>query len=105
MEHAARAGLAVVALTDHDAFSGLAEAEARATELGMEFVPGVEISTEHPEGGERHLLAYAMDTSHDGLRTALDANRAERETRLDRMLVALAAFNLRLTREDVTRHA
>src|SRR5690625_7476805 len=32
------------ALTDHDEISGLARAQQAATELGMQFIPGVEVS-------------------------------------------------------------
>lgn len=35
----------VLALTDHDTISGLAEAKAQADLLGIKFINGVEIST------------------------------------------------------------
>ena len=45
--HAAEKGLAAFALTDHDTTDGLAEAAAAAAEYGVEFVPGIEFSTEY----------------------------------------------------------
>ncbi|MDR2945124.1 MAG: PHP domain-containing protein [Candidatus Adiutrix sp.] len=53
---AARAGLAGVALTDHDTVDGLEEFLAAAAAIGLTAVGGVEISLEHP--GTMHLLGY-----------------------------------------------
>jgi predicted metal-dependent phosphoesterase TrpH len=44
MQRAHAAGVEVMALTDHDTLEGLPEAGAAARELGLGFVPGVEIS-------------------------------------------------------------
>ena len=54
------AGLDVVALTDHDAMSGWAEAARAAEEVGITLVPGLEISTTFHHRGV-HLLAYLPD--------------------------------------------
>ncbi len=48
---AAAAGLDVVALTDHDTADGWAEAAAEAARIGIELVPGMEISTVHRRPG------------------------------------------------------
>ena len=48
MREAAAAGLDVVALTDHDAMSGWAEAQQAADEVGITLVPGLEMSTKLP---------------------------------------------------------
>ena len=44
MRRAHAAGVEVMALTDHDTLEGLQEAGAAARKLGLEFVPGVEVS-------------------------------------------------------------
>jgi predicted metal-dependent phosphoesterase TrpH len=44
MQHAHAAGVNVMALTDHDTTAGIAEARDAATQLGMEFIPGIELS-------------------------------------------------------------
>jgi predicted metal-dependent phosphoesterase TrpH len=49
---AARASVAVWALTDHDQLAGLAEARSAAQEAGMQFVNGVEISVTRRGGME-----------------------------------------------------
>jgi predicted metal-dependent phosphoesterase TrpH len=44
MQHAHAAGVNVMALTDHDTTAGIAEARDAATQLYMEFIPGIELS-------------------------------------------------------------
>ena len=44
IENAVRDGLSAVALCDHDCTWGLAEAKRKAAELGIDFVPGVELT-------------------------------------------------------------
>ena len=60
VREAAAAGLDVVALTDHDAMSGWAEAQEVADEVGVTLVPGLEISTRFRHRGV-HLLGYLPD--------------------------------------------
>lgn len=44
VEHAARCGVNVLAVTDHDVTAGLAEAQQAASVQGLRLVPGIEIS-------------------------------------------------------------
>lgn len=60
MRSAHQAGLDVVALTDHDSMDGWDEARGVAEQLGMRFVPGMEVSTRH-HGTSVHLLSYWHD--------------------------------------------
>ncbi|HVK34955.1 MAG TPA: PHP domain-containing protein, partial [Microlunatus sp.] len=55
--NAAAAGLSVMALTDHDTFDGLPAAMAAAERVGVEVVPGMELSCTR-EHQSVHLLAY-----------------------------------------------
>ncbi len=67
MEHANEIGLAAIALTDHDCIHGIAKARPVAESLGLELVPGVELSTDY-EGREVHILGYYIDeNNHDFL--------------------------------------
>ena len=45
MINAKKAGLDVIALTDHDTVSGWDEARGKAFELGLGFVPGIEVTS------------------------------------------------------------
>ncbi|MBE6758673.1 MAG: PHP domain-containing protein [Ruminococcaceae bacterium] len=72
---AAEAGLGAVALTDHNTVSGLHEFVRSARELGVEPVPGVEISTEYPVDGEVHefhvLALFLGEASAEQVETML----------------------------------
>ncbi|MPZ59990.1 MAG: PHP domain-containing protein [Propionibacteriales bacterium] len=99
---AARAGLDVVALTDHDTSIGWDEAAGVAGELGMGFVPGMEISCSD-SGAAVHLLAYLPDPAYqplaEELRTILDG----RVRRLPATLDRLRELGIDITAEDVRR--
>lgn len=101
---AARAGLDVVALTDHDAMSGWDEARAAADEVGITLVPGLEISTRFEHRGV-HLLAYLPDPSYPPLVAALDRILAGRTERTPAMVAALRAHGIDITEEDVRRES
>src|SRR5439155_3927191 len=59
-ELAAANGCSAVALTDHDRLDGLEAATKRAAEVGVELVPGCEISCEVSRG-TMHILIYFVE--------------------------------------------
>lgn len=60
VRQAARAGLSGIALTDHDTAAGIGRAGRAGKQLGVEVIPGVEVSTIDPDSGRKfHLLVYA----------------------------------------------
>jgi predicted metal-dependent phosphoesterase TrpH len=90
MARAARAGLDVVALTDHDTTAGWAEASA-SLPAGLTLVPGAEIScaVEDPTSGEvigLHLLGYLFDPAEPALADELLALREDRKRRATEMV-------------------
>ena len=58
---AAAAGVTTLALTDHDAIDGVAEASEAATEAGIALVPAAEISCVHSDIDDMHMLGYWVD--------------------------------------------
>lgn len=87
-ELGAAAGVAAMALTDHDSTRGTARFVAAATALGIRTVTGVELSVEHPDF-ELHMLAFGVDPDDRALQDALEAVRGGRHTRNLRMLAKL----------------
>ena len=80
VRHAKEGGLTAMALTDHDTVDGLAEAVAAGEQLGVEIIPGVEISAQFPSG-TMHILGLFVDY-HNGL---LDQRLAVlKQARIDR---------------------
>jgi predicted metal-dependent phosphoesterase TrpH len=97
---AARAGLTVVGLTDHDTYAGWPAAQAAARERGVAFVPGVEVSCSH-QGISIHLLAFLVDPEAPGLQAELDRARESRVSRVDRMVARMAADGIPITMDQV----
>ena len=85
---ARRAGLAAVAVTDHDTVGGVAVARRAAAGFGVEVVAGVEITAEH-RGRELHLLGYFFCTDDGPLTAALEKVRRGRVERFQEMVERL----------------
>jgi predicted metal-dependent phosphoesterase TrpH len=100
---AAKAGLDVLALTDHDSTDGWAEAALAAREHGIALVPGMEVSCRTAEGISVHLLSYLHDPAHPGLVEEITKAKDARHTRAQRM-VSLLAEDYPLTWDDVIHH-
>ena len=98
--HAAAAGLSVVALTDHDTFDGLPEAIAAGERLGIEVVPGLELSCSR-EHQSVHLLAYGADAADADLAAEMALVRDGRTGRLRPVLAKLAELGVPVSEEDV----
>lgn len=101
---AAAAGLAVVALTDHDATSGWAEAQQAADEVGIRLVPGLEISTGFHRRGV-HLLGYLPDPDHPPLVAELDRILEGRTRRTPAIVAGLRSAGIDITEDDVRRES
>lgn len=89
-EEAATVGLAGFALTDHDTVEGWHEARAAAERAGIDFIPGMEITTKH-DHRSTHLLAYGFDPADAALTAALARVRDSRHGRAREMVMRLAA--------------
>lgn len=92
VELAHKTGLAAIAITDHDTVSGYAEAAGRGAELGVEIVPGIEISTKY--GSSIHMLGYYIDMQSEGLHHILDWIVEDRDARARKMAELMAADGL-----------
>lgn len=81
-------GCTVLSLTDHDTVDGIEPASRRAAELGIEFIPGIEINTD-VNGEEVHILGYYIDPDHPELVQEMEKRRNSRVTRARRMVEKL----------------
>lgn len=89
VRRAAANGVDMLALTDHDEISGLAEARACAAGLGMRFVDGVEVSVSWG-GITIHIVGLNIDAADARLRQGLHAIRQGRTERANKMAQDLA---------------
>jgi predicted metal-dependent phosphoesterase TrpH len=102
VSEAARAGLDVVALTDHDTFDGLAEAEAAGERAGVQVVRGIEVSCSR--GGQSvHLLAYGADPGDVALAAEMTRVRTGRTDRLTPVLQKLVELGVPVSEAEVMR--
>ena len=99
---AREAGLHAVAVTDHDTCAGHAEALAAGARLGVEVVPGVELSADE-EGREVHILGYFVPAADAAWEAALCALRARRTERAQRIVEKLRACGVAIEWEDILR--
>ena len=70
VREAKKAGLAAIALSDHDTVDGVREAIAEGEKLGVEIVPAIEFSVQSET--ETHILGYYIDIENPLLLRALE---------------------------------
>lgn len=65
VREAKRAGLAAIALSDHDTVDGIREAVAEGKKIGVEVIPAIEFSVQSKT--ETHILGYFIDIDNPDL--------------------------------------
>jgi predicted metal-dependent phosphoesterase TrpH len=96
--------LKAVAVTDHDTIDGVAEATKAGKRLGVEVVPGIEISAIWPTG-TLHILGYLLDIRNPKLTETLKAFREARDDRNPRILAKLDELGVGVTMDEVRSRA
>ena len=92
---AAKLSLRAVGITDHDAISGIAEAELAAKNYGIEVVPGIELSTFDGES-DIHILGYFIDPDHPEIRRYVQILQEERFRRAEKIVQKLKGIGVRI---------
>ncbi|MBA5876249.1 MAG: PHP domain-containing protein [Nitrospira sp. CR1.2] len=100
MDFAKQAGVAALAITDHDIVDGVPEATAIGKELGIEVVPGVEISSRLGDS-ELHILGYFLDWTDPLLAERLKTLRDSRHLRNPRIVQRLNELGISITYDEV----
>ncbi len=99
VETAARRGLSVLALTDHDTTAGLAEAQKACQEAGITFVPGIEWEIQHT--GEFHLLGLGLQNWGGEFQDAVLFLQSLREQRNRKIFSKMQEAGLKGHFEDI----
>ena len=101
----AAAGIDALALTDHDTLQGLPEAREEARRIGVQLIPGAEISANFAGQDDVHILALFVDENNLSFNESLAQRQENRRTRGERMAQKLReagfAIDLDAIREDV----
>jgi predicted metal-dependent phosphoesterase TrpH len=99
---ARRAGLAAIAITDHDTTSGVEAARGAAAAGGGPLViAGMELSCSL-RGADLHLLGYGVDPAHPALGGVTGRMAVLRRERMMAIVERLNALGVRIAVEDVT---
>ncbi len=82
VELASEKGISHIALTDHDTVSGLDEAISKGKKLGVNVIPGIEVTADTSFLGEGkrelHILGYHFDPDSDAMRQLTEFFRNSR---------------------------
>jgi predicted metal-dependent phosphoesterase TrpH len=95
-----RAGIGTMSVTDHDTVAAVAEVAALTKEVGITFVPGIEITAVH-EGRDVHVLGYFYDPADPSFAEFLQRQRLDRVRRLGEMIDRLVEIGKPIDREKV----
>ena len=104
LAEAAGAGVRVLAVTDHDTVSGIADCQRAAAGLGVRLVPGIELSAEL-HGREVHVLGHLLDPRSPALLELQTLLLDERRERMDRMIARANAQGMKITKAQVVAHS
>jgi 3',5'-nucleoside bisphosphate phosphatase len=104
VQMAHRNGLSTIAITDHDSVNALKEASECGHDLGLEVIPGLELSTD-VDDKEVHILAYFIDVNDEELQKYLSFFRDERFHRARRIVQKLRNLGQKISIEDVMEKA
>ncbi len=100
---ALEAGVAVLALADHDSVEGIPEAVTAALGTPLTVIPAVELSSVAEDGRDVHILGYFIDTTDAVLLSTLSDLRAARVRRAEGMVAALSSAGFVVSLDDVRR--
>lgn len=95
-----KAGVTALSITDHDIITAIPEAMAAGQSLGIEVIPGIEISSLHGES-EIHVLGYFLDWQDAELNERLVMLRASRHRRNPLIIEKLQALGIDITYDEV----
>ena len=98
---AAEAGVSAIALTDHDTTGGLAEAEAAADKLGVDFLTGIEVTAAFPRPGTMHLLGYGFDPKQPAMCRLVRRLGEARDERVEQIVRRLRRVGVEVSVDEV----
>lgn len=101
---AKESGLSTICITDHDSTNAIDEAIKVGKEIGVNVIPGVELSTDI-EDREVHLLGIFLDTENEELIKYLSFFRDERMYRAKRIVKKLNIMGHSITIDHVLEYA
>jgi len=104
LQFAHEAGVTALSITDHDIVDGIPEAMEAGDALGIEVIPGIELSSRF-NNRETHILGYFFDWQDSTLLKRLDRQQTSRHQRNPRVIEKLNELGVDLSYDEVTVNA
>lgn len=100
LSYAKERGLSAIAICDHDCLDGIEPCQKIGSELGVEIIPGIEMTVEKLDA-EVHILGYFIDWRLEWLRERLKEMQEARIYRIYKMVDKLKDINITIDPMDV----
>lgn len=97
-------GISMLSIADHDTVSALDEAEGISKEIGIDFIPGIEITSAYKHY-QLHFLGYFFDHTDKKFLARLQQLRNARVNRAKRIVAKLNRIKIPLKLESVLERA
>lgn len=97
-------GLRAIAVTDHDTADGTAEAMKRGARLGVEVIPGIEISSAY-NNLSMHILGYWFNPDDPVLRRRITRLQEWRHLRNMQIIENLQRLGIEISVDELSRHS
>jgi predicted metal-dependent phosphoesterase TrpH len=97
---AKKAGLTAIAITDHDTVEGIDAAIEEGKKIGIQVVPGIELTTDYKKE-EVHILGYFIDHKDSDFLALLTLIRDDRVKRIYKTTEKLKALGVNIDPDEV----
>lgn len=105
IQQASQIGLEAVAITDHDSVDGLEDATEEGRKLGVDVIPGIELTAYDEKDFEFHILGYFINYQSEDLKKFLEESKKERRIRAEKIVEKLKALGFEVIIEEVDSQA
>ncbi len=98
-------GLTAIAVTDHDNLLAIDVALIKGAELGVEVIPGIELTAYVDETLDLHILGYFIDKKNRPLNERLEFYKKQREIKSKKVVENLNKLGLKIDFTEVKKLA
>lgn len=98
-------GLSTIAITDHDSLLALEVAKIKGEELGVEIIPGIELTAYVDETLDLHILGYFIDKKNRHLLERLEFYKKQREIKSKKVVENLNKIGFKIDFNEVKKLA
>lgn len=98
-------GLKTLAVTDHDNVSAIEVATIKGAELGVEIIPGIELTSYVDENLDLHILGYFINRKDRHLNERLEFYKKQREAKSKKVVENLKKLGFKIDFNEVKKVA